>query len=51
MQPKTDYEEVLKSIENLNLGIDTKKLFIRDEEGNIKGVKPLFNQLKNVLKG
>ena len=51
IQPKIDYKKVLNDIENLNLGIDTKKLFIRDEEGNIKGVRSLFNQLKKVLKG
>ena len=50
MQPKTDYKKVLKDIENLNLGIDTKRLFISDEEGNIK-VTDLFKQLKRVLRG
>ena len=50
-QPKTDYKKVLNDIKNLNLGIDTTKLFTQDEEGNINGVKPLFNQLKKALRG
>lgn len=46
-----DYNKMLKDIENLNLGINTAKLFTHDEEGNIDGVKPLFNQLKKALRG
>ncbi len=49
-QPKTDYEEVLNAIKNLNLGIDTTELFTPDGKGNTKAME-LFNQLKKVLKG
>ena len=46
-----DYNKMLKDIKSLGLRIDTTKLFTHDEEGNINGVTPLFNQLKKVLKG
>lgn len=46
-----DYNKMLKDIKSLGLRIDTTKLFTRDEEGNINGVTPLFNQLKKILKG
>lgn len=46
-----DYNKILKDIKGLGLRIDTTKLFTHDEEGNINGVTPLFNQLKKVLKG
>lgn len=49
-QPKTDYEEVRKDIENLNLGIDTARLFTPDGKGNIKATE-LFKQLKKALRG
>lgn len=49
-QPKTDYKQVLNAIKNLNLGIDTKRLFTADGEGNIKATD-LFKQLKKALRG
>lgn len=46
-----DYNKMLKDIKSLGLRIDTTKLFTHDEEGNINGVTPLFNQLKKALRG
>lgn len=46
-----DYNKILKDIKSLGLRIDTTKLFTHDEEGNINGVTPLFNQLKKALRG
>ena len=47
-----ELRELLDKIitKNLNLGIDTARLFTQDEEGNIK-VTELFNQLKKALRG
>ena len=46
-----DYNKILKDIENLNLGINTAKLFTTpDEKGNIKATE-LFKQLKKALRG